>query len=411
MVLLYNLLLRLYYVLVLVASISNSKAKKWIQGRRGLLSKMAKDISSEDEIVWFHCASLGEFEQGRPVIEAMKQQDPSIKVLLTFFSPSGYEVRKNYEGADYIYYLPLDTYFNAVKFVRIAHPKVAIFVKYEFWFHYIQALKKQEVPTYVISAIFRPDQVFFKWYGGLFRLMLRSYRHLFVQNQQSEDLLKTIGISNVTICGDTRFDRVAQIAKNAKQLPLVEALVGQQPCIIAGSTWPEDETLLASYIKQHPELRMVVAPHEIGKGHVQEIMGKLSGVKVARYTQTNIEEAAKAQVLVVDTIGILSSIYRYGQVAYIGGGFGVGIHNTLEAATWGMPVVFGPNYHKFQEAKDLISAGASFSISNETELSKVFDNLLGDSNALESAAGAAKRYVAANIGATQSIISKVEFKS
>lgn len=411
MVLLYNLLLRLYYVLVLVASISNSKAKKWIQGRRGLLSKMAKDISSEDEIVWFHCASLGEFEQGRPVIEAMKQQDPSIKVLLTFFSPSGYEVRKNYEGADYIYYLPLDTYFNAVKFVRIAHPKVAIFVKYEFWFHYIQALKKQEVPTYVISAIFRPDQVFFKWYGGLFRLMLRSYRHLFVQNQQSEDLLKTIGISNVTICGDTRFDRVAQIAKNAKQLPLVEALVGQQPCIIAGSTWPEDETLLASYIKQHPELRMVVAPHEIGEGHVQEIMGKLSGVKVARYTQTNIEEAAKAQVLVVDTIGILSSIYRYGQVAYIGGGFGVGIHNTLEAATWGMPVVFGPNYHKFQEAKDLISAGASFSISNETELSKVFDNLLGDSNALERAAGAAKRYVAANIGATQSIISKVEFKS
>lgn len=411
MVLLYNLLLRLYYVLVLVASISNSKAKKWIQGRRGLLSKMAKDISSEDEIVWFHCASLGEFEQGRPVIEAMKQQDPSIKVLLTFFSPSGYEVRKNYEGADYIYYLPLDTYFNAVKFVRIAHPKVAIFVKYEFWFHYIQALKKQEVPTYVISAIFRPDQVFFKWYGGLFRLMLRSYRHLFVQNQQSEDLLKTIGISNVTICGDTRFDRVAQIAKNAKQLPLVEALVGQQPCIIAGSTWPEDETLLASYIKQHPELRMVVAPHEIGEGHVQEIMGKLSGVRVARYTQTNIEEATKAQVLVVDTIGILSSIYRYGQVAYIGGGFGVGIHNTLEAATWGMPVVFGPNYHKFQEAKDLISAGASFSISNETELSKVFDNLLGDSNALERAAGAAKRYVAANIGATQSIISKVEFKS
>ncbi|TCN63919.1 3-deoxy-D-manno-octulosonic acid transferase [Acetobacteroides hydrogenigenes] len=404
MIILYSILLRIYFVLILIASISNDKAKKWISGRRSIFKRLRAQISDADDVIWFHCASLGEFEQGRPVIEAYKKQHPSSKILLTFFSPSGYEIRKNYEGADYIFYLPLDTYFNAKRFIQIVRPKAAVFVKYEFWYYYLQALHRNSIPTYVISAIFRPNQIFFRWYGGMFRRILRNYRQLFVQNQQSCDLLRSIGVTNVTISGDTRFDRVADIARNVKDLPIVGSFVGDNFALIAGSTWPDDETILAEYAAANPSLKMVVAPHEIGEGHIQDILAKFRALKTVRYTQASPEEAANAQILVVDTIGILSSVYRHGKVAYIGGGFGVGIHNTLEAATFGLPIVFGPNYHKFQEAKDLVGLKAAFSIENYVQFNDVMGLLTKNSQALHQSSKAAKEYVTSHIGATQTII-------
>jgi len=404
MIVLYSILLRIYFLLILAASISNDKAKKWISGRRNTFKRLREQIPANEEIIWFHCASLGEFEQGRPVIEAYRKQHPDHKILLTFFSPSGYEIRKNYEGADYIYYLPLDTYYNAKRFIQIVRPKAAIFVKYEFWYFYLQALHRNSIPTYVISAIFRPKQIFFRWYGGMFRRVLRTYRQIFVQNQQSCDLLRAIGVSNVTISGDTRFDRVADIANNVKNLPTVESFVGASSAIVAGSTWPADEAILAEYATANPSIKMIVAPHEIGEGHIQEILAKFSALKTVRYTQTTPEEVATAQILIVDTIGILSSVYRYGTIAYIGGGFGVGIHNTLEAATFGLPIVFGPNYQKFQEAKDLVSIKAAFSIESFAQLSEILNSLVNDAAMLESSSASSREYVRSHVGATRTIL-------
>lgn len=404
MIVLYSVLLRIYFILVLVASISNEKAKKWIRGRRGIFKKLRTQIPQGENIVWFHCASLGEFEQGRPVIEAYRKKYPSHKILLTFFSPSGYEIRKNYEGADYIYYLPLDTYYNAKRFINIVKPQAAIFVKYEFWYFYLQALRRNSIPTYVISAIFRPNQAFFRWYGGMFRKMLKGYKQLFVQNQSSSDLLSTIGVSNVTISGDTRFDRVAAIAENVKQLPIVESFVGDSFALIAGSTWPDDEQLLAQLVNEVSDLKIVIAPHEIGESHIQEILGRLEGKNVIRYTQADAISVQDAQVLIVDTIGILSSVYRFGKIAYIGGGFGVGIHNTLEAATFGLPIVFGPNYQKFQEAKDLVALGGAFSIQNYNQLNEVICRLMKNTLTLDGASQVSGRYIAENVGATAKIM-------
>lgn len=404
MIVLYSVLLRIYFILVLVASISNEKAKKWIRGRRGIFKKLRTQIPQGENIVWFHCASLGEFEQGRPVIEAYRKKYPSHKILLTFFSPSGYEIRKNYEGADYIYYLPLDTYYNAKRFINIVKPQAAIFVKYEFWYFYLQALRRNSIPTYVISAIFRPNQAFFRWYGGMFRKMLKGYKQLFVQNQSSSDLLSTIGVSNVTISGDTRFDRVAAIAENVKQLPIVESFVGDSFALIAGSTWPDDEQLLAQLVNEVSDLKIVIAPHEIGESHIQEILGRLEGKNVVRYTQADAISVQDAQVLIVDTIGILSSVYRFGKIAYIGGGFGVGIHNTLEAATFGLPIVFGPNYQKFQEAKDLVALGGAFSIQNYNQLNEVICRLMKNTLTLDGASQVSGRYIAENVGATVKIM-------
>lgn len=404
MIVLYSVLLRIYFILVLVASISNEKAKKWIRGRRGIFKKLRTQIPQGENIVWFHCASLGEFEQGRPVIEAYRKKYPSHKILLTFFSPSGYEIRKNYEGADYIYYLPLDTYYNAKRFIDIVKPQAAIFVKYEFWYFYLQALRRNSIPTYVISAIFRPNQAFFRWYGGMFRKMLKGYKQLFVQNQSSSDLLSTIGVSNVTISGDTRFDRVAAIAENVKQLPIVESFVGDSFALIAGSTWPDDEQLLAQLVNEVSDLKIVIAPHEIGESHIQEILGRLEGKNVIRYTQADAISVQDAQVLIVDTIGILSSVYRFGKIAYIGGGFGVGIHNTLEAATFGLPIVFGPNYQKFQEAKDLVALGGAFSIQNYNQLNEVICRLMKNTLTLDGASQVSGRYIAENVGATAKIM-------
>lgn len=401
---LYSFGIWLYWLLVRVASMFNEKAKFFVDGRLGWYDKLKQQIDPNARYIWFHVASLGEFEQGRPIMERIKQEHPDYKILLTFFSPSGYEIRKNYNGADIICYLPMDTVSNACKFVDLCKPQMTVFVKYEYWINYLHELKSRNIPTYMVSAIFLPTQAFFKWYGGWYRKVLGTFKHLFVQDEQSVNLLASIGVTNATACGDTRFDRVLAIAQNAKDLPICEAFKrGEQPILIAGSSWPKDEDLLAEYFNQK-EYRIIIAPHETDEGHVQEIMGKLKR-KCVRYTKATAETAAEADVLIIDCIGILSSIYKYGELAYIGGGFGVGIHNILEPAVYGMPVVFGPNYHKFREAVEMEKAGGAFHIEDGKQLTMVLDSLMTpNSPRLAETSAIAKQFVAANSGATELIM-------
>jgi len=403
MVFLYNLSIRFYQLLVFVASAFNTKAKLFYRGRVGIWEKLKKQVEPGSEIIWVHCSSLGEFEQGRPVIEAIKQKKPYAKILLTFFSPSGYEVRKNYSGADYIFYLPLDTRFNASRFINMVNPAMAIFIKYEFWFHYLNELKKKNIPTYLVSAIFRPDQVFFKSYGGWYRKFLNTFTYFFVQNQQSKDLLASIGYTNVMVTGDTRYDRVSRIAAEAKSIPIVENFASGQKVLVAGSSWPKDEDIILPLVAKFPDLKLVVVPHEVTETHIKDIIGK-SPVPAVRFTKASPEEVRQAKILIVDTIGLLSSIYRYGHVAYVGGGFGAGIHNTLEAAVFGIPVIFGPNFQKFQEAKDLIARKAGFSIKTYDELVDLLNLLLFDKNIYQTSASEAKQMVNSGVGATQKIL-------
>ena len=408
MVFLYTLGIRLYLLLVRIASPFNPKAKLWLNGRKNLFTRLEAAIGTGNRIAWFHCASLGEFEQGRPVIEAYRAKYPDVKILVTFFSPSGYEVRKNYSGADYIFYLPVDTWVNARRFVRMVNPEVVFFVKYEFWFFMLNRLKTEGVKTYLISAIFRPNQLFFKRYGLWYRRMLRCFTHIFVQNEQSEQLLLSIGYSNVTISGDTRFDRVYDIASQAKDLPMLSTFKCGEMTLVAGSTWPKDEELLAEWFKGcSDKLKLVIAPHEIGEEHVQRILQLFEGICVARYTQAAQSDLASARILIVDTIGILSSAYRYGELAYIGGGFGSGIHNTLEAATWGIPVVFGPKYHKFKEAFDLISGEGGFTVKSQEELSAILNSLITEPEKLKRGALFARDYVEVKRGSTRKILEAI----
>ena len=320
---------------------------------------------------------MGEFEQGRPLIEAIRARYPEYGILLTFFSPSGYEVRKNYRGADVVCYLPFDKRRNVRKFLDIAHPCMAFFIKYEFWKNYLDELHKRQIPVYSVSSIFRRGQVFFKWYGGTYRNVLRDFSHLFVQNELSKRFLAKIGIQQVTVVGDTRFDRVLQIRDEAKDLPLVERFKNGATTFIAGSSWQPDEDLFIDYFNNHPEVKMIIAPHVIDENHLVEITGKLKRPYVF-YTRADERNIAKADCLIVNCFGLLSSIYRYGEIAYIGGGFGVGIHNTLEAAVYGIPVIFGPKYQNFQEAVGLIEAGGAYSIKNREELYGLLDRLLAD---------------------------------
>lgn len=358
MILFYNLSVFFYSLLVRFASLFNPKAKQWVQGRKDILKKIAKEVEGETNLVWFHSASLGEFEQGRPVIEAFRAKYPEYKIVLTFFSPSGYEIRKNYEGVDYVFYLPVDSKKNAKAFIRIIDPKMVFFIKYEFWYHYLNQLRKQEIPTYIFSTIFRKNQMFFKPYGGLYRKILKAFTHFFVQNEESIKLLKGIGFENVSLAGDTRFDRVYTIAKQAKVLDQVEDFAQNRPVMIAGSTWPKDEENIISYINNaDKDYKFIIAAHEVDENHIKSIVNAIEKPYV-RFTSATKAEIDAAEVLVVDCIGILSSLYRYADVSYIGGGFGRGIHNTLEAACYGLPVIFGPNYHKFKEAKDLLALGA-----------------------------------------------------
>lgn len=405
---LYNISIVLYYIVVAFVSLWDKKAKQWIVGRKDIFKRMAEVISPEDKVVWIHAASLGEFEQGRPVIEKIREQQPEYKILVTFYSPSGYEIRKNYAGADYIFYLPIDTPGNAKKFLDVVHPEIAIIVKYEFWLNLLSELKHRGVRTYLISAIFRRNSIFFRSYGSIWRQALDSFEQMFVQNEESKVLLHEIGFDNVVVAGDTRFDRVAEIARNVKKVPIVERFKGDSPLFVAGSTWGPDEEILQTLINDNPQIKFVVAPHEMENSRIERIIAQTKGGAV-RYTLCNEEsDFSKIQVLILDTIGILSSVYGYATWSYIGGGFGVGIHNTLEAATFGLPIAFGPNYQKFKEARDMVALGAATKVESAEDLSAWFAPLRDDKSALQRAGSAAKSYTQRNQGAT-SLIMKIVF--
>jgi len=409
MILFYNLSIFFYSLLVRFASMFNPKAKQWLDGRKAIFEKIETAVKGETNLVWFHSASLGEFEQGRPVIEAFKEKHPDYKIVLTFFSPSGYEIRKNYGGVDFVFYLPVDTKRNAKAFVRMINPKMVFFIKYEFWYHYLNELRKNEVPTYIFSTIFRPNQMFFKPYGGLYRKILKAFTHFFVQNEESIELLKGIGFNNVSLAGDTRFDRVYSIAKQATVLPQLEDFAQGRPVMIAGSTWPKDEEYIIKYINASKKAyKYIIAAHEVDENHISNIVSAIEKPYV-RFTNATKAEIDAAEVLVVDCIGVLSSLYRYGDISYIGGGFGRGIHNTLEAACYGMPVLFGPNYHKFKEAKDLLALGGAHSYENYEELNSLFDFYHDDADARKKSGASSKNYVDEMRGATDKILYTIKF--
>ena len=401
----YNIIIYLYLLGVAVYSLFNEKVRKMWRGERAAFGVLREKVAPSAQYVWFHAASLGEFEQGRPLMEQLRREHPEYKILLTFFSPSGYEVRKNYEGADIVCYLPLDTITNARRFLRTIRPVKAYFIKYEFWYNYLHILKHRGVPTYSVSSIFRPDQVFFKWYGRQYGRVLKCFTHFFVQNEQSRQLLAKIGITDVTITGDTRFDRVLQIKEQAKQLPVVETFIGDAPKVfVAGSSWPPDEDIFIRYFKEHPEWKLIIAPHVIGEDHLQQIEKLLEGRKVVRYTKAENSSSTTYDVLIIDCFGLLSSIYHYGSVAYVGGGFGVSIHNTVEAAVWGVPVIFGPNNQKFQEAQELKACGGGLEISSYDDFARIMDRFTADEQVLGGAGEAAGNYVKTKAGATTKIL-------
>ena len=404
----YNIMMSLMSFVIRFASPFNAKARLWTRGRSRIFRRLKKQIDPSAAIAWFHAASLGEFEQGRPVIEAFREKYPHYKILLTFFSPSGYEVRKNYSGADYIFYLPVDTARNARRFVSIVKPRVAVFIKYEFWGNYLRFLQQNGTRIFSISAIFRRKSAFFnKTYGRRYRRLLTYFEHIFVQNEESRRLLRAVGVTNVTVAGDTRFDRVYAIATQAKTIPLLESFAQGAPVFIAGSTWPADEELIGQLITESPEAKFIIAPHEIHPDRIDRFTASLKR-KCLRYTQIKEgDDVASARVLVIDTIGILSSAYRYGRYAYIGGGFGVGIHNTLEAATFGLPLSFGPNYMKFQEAIDLIAMGGAKSNANYEELRDWYHTLRDDEGEYALASERCREYVEKGRGATALILSKI----
>ena len=399
----YNLAINLYSLAAKEDALFSKKVKTMLKGQLDCYEVLRSKIEPGRHYIWFHAASLGEFEQGRPLMERIRQEYPSYGILLTFFSPSGYEVRKNYEGADVICYLPFDKPQNVKKFLDLANPCMAFFIKYEFWKNYLDELHSRNIPVFSVSSIFRPQQAFFKWYGKDYAKVLRSFNHLFVQNDESRDLLKGIGIEEVTVAGDTRFDRVLQIRQQAKDLPLVEAFKQGELTFVAGSSWQPDEDLFIEYFNHHPEVKLIIAPHVIGEDHLQQIIGKLEG-KVVRYTQATLENVTDAHCLIIDCFGLLSSIYRYGEIAYIGGGFGAGIHNTVEAAVYGVPVIFGPNYQRFMEANDLIECGGAFSINDSNDLKALLNKLLSDKTFLQEAGNKAGTYVHSRAGATDIIL-------
>ena len=403
----YNFAINLYSFAAKVDSLFNKKVKKMLDGQQACFETLRSKIEPNRRYLWFHAASLGEFEQGRPLMERIRQEHPEYGILLTFFSPSGYEVRKNYEGADVICYLPFDKPKLVRQFMDLANPCMAFFIKYEFWKNYLDELHRRQVPTFSVSSIFRANQVFFKSYGKDYSQVLHNFNHLFVQNEVSKDLLQDIGVTNVTVAGDTRFDRVQQIRQQAKDLPLVEAFKQGKLTFVAGSSWQPDEDLFIDYFNQHPEVKLIIAPHVIGEDHLQQIISKVEG-KVVRYTQATLENMQDARCLLIDCFGLLSSIYRYGEIAYIGGGFGTGIHNTVEAAVYGVPVIFGPNYQRFMEAKDLIACGGAFSINDGNELKELLDKLLLDNNYLKDTGHKAGSYVSSRIGATDIILKHIK---
>ena len=417
----YNIVI--YFVLwgIAIASLFNEKVRKMWRGEREAFKILKQKVDPNAKYIWFHAASLGEFEQGRPLMERIRKDYPQYKILLTFYSPSGYEVRKNYEGADIICYMPVDTRLNAIRFLRLVRPVMAFFIKYEFWSNFLHILKHRNIPTYSVSSIFREDQVFFKWYGRNYAGVLKCFTRFFVQNEESKRLLEGIGITAVDVVGDTRFDRVLQIKEAAKQLPICEAfrtgVASSQSAdvphhdfkvFVAGSSWPPDESIFIPFFNEHKDWRLLIAPHVIAEEHLKLILSLIKGKKVVRYTQTTPEEAAEADVLIIDCFGLLSSMYNYGDVAYIGGGFGVGIHNTLEAAVWNMPVIFGPNNKKFQEAQGLLKSGGGFEINTYEDFSGLMNSLMNDEAFLKQAGDKAGAFVAHLAGATDKVLASVK---
>ena len=385
-----------------VAALFSKKIRTMMRGHRDTWRILRRHIGS-DRYVWFHAASLGEFEQGRPLMERLRREHPEKKILLTFFSPSGYEVRKNYAGADVVCYLPFDTPFNALKFVRMARPDEAYFIKYEFWRNYIEVLHRNGIPVYSVSSIFRPGQIFFRWYGRGYARVLHLMTHLYVQNEESLRLLQSIGVTQVSVVGDTRFDRVIDIRLAAKPLPLIERFAGCWKVLVAGSSWQPDEAILIDYFNSHPNLKLVLAPHVVSEEHLCQIEEKLRRPYV-RYSSATLKGVAEADCLIIDCYGLLSSIYRYATVAYVGGGFGVGIHNVPEAAVYGVPVIIGPNHSKFREAKDLLANGGCREISCAADFTAIMDLFLSDKQALSEAGKAAGDYIKQNAGATEKIM-------
>lgn len=438
----YNIAIYIYLIGVAIGSLFNKKIKKMWRGEREAVDLLKEKVDPTAKYVWFHAASLGEFEQGRPLIEQLRATHPEYKILLTFFSPSGYEVRKNYEGADIVCYLPLDTIRNARRFLRAVHPVMAFFIKYEFWYNYLHILRHRGVPVYSVSSIFRPGQVFFKWYGRNYAKVLHCITHFFVQNEVSLQLLKGIGIDEATVVGDTRFDRVLQIKEQSKELPIVEAFKGingkgdackdelsenackgvlsEDACkgdlsengckgckvFVAGSSWQPDEDIFIRFFNDHPDWKLIIAPHVIGEDHLAYILDKLQ-MKAVRYTQATEQLAAEARCLIIDCFGLLSTIYRYGEIAYVGGGFGVGIHNVPEAAVWGVPVLFGPNNKRFQEAQDLLACKGSFEVTDYDSFNTIISRLISDDKFRHKCGEASANYVKSRSGATDIIMKSV----
>lgn len=398
----YHLFIAIYAFLARIYALLNKKASLLVKGQAEAYGLLRNKVVPGKQYIWFHAASLGEFEQGRPLMEKIRATYPNYGILLTFFSPSGYEVRKNYEGADIVCYLPFDRLKNVRQFLDLTHPCMAFFIKYEFWKNYLDELHRRQIPVYSVSSIFRANQVFFKGYAKNYAKVLDNFTHLFVQNEESKRLLSTIGIEKVTVVGDTRFDRVLQIREAAKELPLVETFKAGQLTFVAGSSWQPDEDLFIEYFNAHPEVKLIIAPHVIAEEHLTEIIGKLKRPYV-RYTQATMENVREASCLIIDCFGLLSSIYRYGEIAYIGGGFGVGIHNTVEAAVYGIPVIFGPKYQKFMEAIQLLESKGAFSIQNYEELKALLDHLLSDKVFLAQSGKNAGEYVLSRSGATKQI--------
>ncbi len=391
-----------YAALIRLASPFNRKAKQWCEGRRGMVDRMREAIGDQRNIVWIHVASLGDFEQGRPLVDYIKTNHPEYKILLTFFSPSGYEVRKNYQNADYVFYIPADTPREVKRFLDVAHPEVAIFVKYEFWLNMLAELRCRNVRTFIVSAIFRRNSIFFnRPFGGIWRKSLAVFEQIFVQDKHSKELLAEIGVENVVVAGDTRFDRVLTIADRAENVEVVEQFKGDARLFVAGSTWAPDEDILLPLIKANPDVKFVVAPHEMDERRIERILHE---TKAVRYTQCEGVELSDKQVLILDTVGLLSRVYGSAEWAYVGGGFGAGIHNTLEAAVYGIPVAFGKRYHKFKEARDLIALGVGRSVKNERELQEWFTELKGDADYLARLSIVAKLYVEQHRGTTERIV-------
>jgi len=404
--LIYDIGIRLYWVIAWIVSPWNHKAKLWIDGRKGWLKKLKQELEPEEHVIWFHCASLGEFEQGRPIIEAFRQRFPEYKILLTFYSPSGYEKRKNYEGADHVMYLPLDTARNARRLVEAVSLEMAIFIKYEFWFHFLYHMKKLGTPVFLASGNFRPEQVFFKWYGRWYRKILDCFTHIFVQKEMSMDLLQRIGITRVTVAGDTRFDRVKRVTETDYRNEALEAFTGGLKVIVAGSTWERDEQILEhAYNKLPDHTRWIIAPHELSVIHIQRLRKRFPSSVL--FTGLDQEIPPGTRVVIVDTIGHLSNLYRYGSLAYIGGGFGKGIHNILEAAAYGLPVIFGPAYRKFSEAVELTGLEGAFPVQDEQELLSTIHQQLENPGLLKTSSVIAANYVLERVGATSIITEEV----